>query len=114
VRVAFADPAAEGLNVTVNGTLVPAAIVTGSDNPLTLNCELLEFAAVTVTLAPVALRLPEAVVLVPATALPSPSVPGLTASCPSPEPVDPEDPDDPEDPFEPEPDEDEEPALLTP
>ena len=106
MRVALAAPAAAGLKVTVNGMLFPASIVTGRLNPLTLNWELLEFAAVIVTLDPLALRLAEAVVLVPETALPSASVLGVTASCPSPEPVEPVEPDDPEEP--------EEPPLLTP
>jgi siroheme synthase len=92
VSVAVAAPAADGLKVTVNGTLRPALIVTGSDNPLTLNCELLEFAAVTVTFAPAALRLADAVPLSPATTLPNERVLGPTASCPSAE--DPEELDD--------------------
>jgi hypothetical protein len=104
--VAFADPAADGLKVTVNGTLWPALMVAGSDSPLTLNCELLEFAAVTVTLEPVAFRLADAVPLPPATTLPKESVLGLTASCPSPE--------EPEDPVEPLELADPEPPLLTP
>ena len=99
--------------------------MTGSDSPLTLNSELLELAAVTVTLAPVAVRLPDPVALSPATTLPSVSVAGETPSWASPdepEPDDPEpddpDPDEPE-PEDPEPEEpldpdDPEPPLLTP
>jgi hypothetical protein len=83
VSVALTAPVTRGLNVTVNGTLWPAGIVTGSDNPPTLNTVLLEFAAVTVTLAPLATRLPDAVPLVPTTTLPRPSVVGLTVSCPA-------------------------------
>ena len=52
VSVAVTAPAVVGLNVTVNGTLCPAGMVTGSDSPPTLNTELFEVAAVTVTLAP--------------------------------------------------------------
>ena len=76
------DPVAVGLNVTVKGTLCPAGTVIGSDRPLTLNAELLVLAAVMVTLAPVALRLPDAVPLFPTTTLPTFSVDGVTESCP--------------------------------
>jgi hypothetical protein len=47
-----------GANVTVNGTLVPGGIVTGRVIPPTLKTELLELAADTVTLEPLALRVP--------------------------------------------------------
>jgi SpoU rRNA methylase family enzyme len=67
----------------VNGTLLPAAIVTGNDKPPTLNTELFELAAVTVTLAPLAVKLPDAVPLVPTTTLPKARVVGLTVSCPT-------------------------------
>lgn len=80
-NVALTVAAVCGLKVIVNGTLCPDAIVTGSDNPPTLNTELLVVAAVTVTLPPLALRLPDAVPLVPTTTLPSPNVPGETLSC---------------------------------
>ena len=56
--------------------------MTGRVSPLITNCELLELAAVTVTLAPVALRVPEPVPLVPTTTLPRLSVVGLTLSVP--------------------------------
>jgi len=72
-----------GLNVTVNDTLLPAGIVTGNDKPPTLNTELFELAAVTVTLAPLAVKLPDAVPLVPTTTLPKARVVGLTVSCPT-------------------------------
>ena len=85
VSVALAAPAVEGLKVTVNGTLLPAAIVTGRDNPLTLNCELFEVAAVTVTSAPLALKLADPVPLAPVDTLPIVSAFGVTASCPVPE-----------------------------
>lgn len=62
--------------------LWPARIVTGSDRPPTLNTELFEVASVTVTLVPLAVRLPEAIPLFPVTTLPRPSVVGETANCP--------------------------------
>ena len=57
-------------------------MVTGSESPPTLNTELVVFAAETVTLAPLAVRLPDAVPLVPTTTLPKSSLAGLTTSCP--------------------------------
>ncbi len=83
VNVALADPTAVGLNVIVKGTLCPAGIVTGSESPLTVNAELFVLAAVTVTLAPLALKLPEAVPLEPSTTLPAASVEGEMLSCPA-------------------------------
>ena len=116
VSVALAEPATEGLNVTVKGRLSPALMVTGSEIPLTLNCELLESAAVTVTLPPVALRVPKAVPLPPATTLPSGRVGGLTLSWVSPDGPEPPDPPVPPVPPEPEPPEPEppDPAELEP
>ena len=83
VSVAFAAPDTCGLKVTINEALCPAGIVTGSERPPTLNTELLELAAVTVTFAPLAVRLPDAVPLVPTTTLPRPRVVGETVSCPA-------------------------------
>ena len=84
VRVALAAPVVAGLKVTVNGTLSPAGMVTGNERPLTLNTDSsLVLAAVTVTLAPLAVSVPDAVPLVPTTTLPTPRVVGLTASCPA-------------------------------
>src|SRR5579863_6434206 len=83
VKVALAAPAVCGLNVIVKGTLWPAATVTGRGSPPTLKTELLVLAAVTVTLAPVALNVPEAVPLVPSTTLPTPSVVGETFNWPT-------------------------------
>jgi len=54
--------------------------VTGNDKPLTLNTELFELAAVTVTFAPLAVSLPDAVPLAPTT-LSIPKVFGKTVSC---------------------------------
>jgi hypothetical protein len=45
-------------------------MITGSDKPLMEKCELFVVATVTVTFAPAALRVPEAVPLAPATTLP--------------------------------------------
>ena len=58
------------------------AIVAGNERPPTLNTELFEVAAETVTLPPLAVRVPDAVPLVPTTTLPRASVAGVTASCP--------------------------------
>ena len=83
VSVALADPTAVGLKVIVKGTLCPAAIVTGSESPLIVNAELVILVAETVTLAPLADRLPEAVPLEPSTTLPTASVEGEMLSCPA-------------------------------
>ena len=80
LSVALALPATCGLKVTENGTLWPAAIVVGSDSPPTVNVVLLEVAPVRVTVPPLAVRVPEAVALDPATTLPSPRVAGVTLS----------------------------------
>ena len=58
-------------------------MVTGSERPPMLNAELLELAAVTVTLVLLAVRLPDAVPLVPTTTLPKPRVVGVIVSCPA-------------------------------
>ena len=83
VSVALTVPLTMGLKVMVKGTLWPAAMVTGSDSPPTLNTELLLLAAVTVTLAPLAVIVPDAVPLWPTTTLPRPRVAGLTPSVPA-------------------------------
>src|SRR5579871_3452421 len=80
VKVALRAPAAVGLNVIVYGRLCPAAIVTGSEIPPRVNAEFVVLAAVTVTLAPVAERFPEAVPLVPTTTLPMLRVAGEAPS----------------------------------
>jgi len=80
VSVALADPVTVGLKVTVNEAFWPAGIVTGSDSPLTTNTESFVLAAVTVTLAPLAVRVPDAVPLLPTTTLPKGSVVGVTLS----------------------------------
>lgn len=83
VSVAVAEPVTEGLNVTVNDADWPAAIVTGTESPLTTKAALFDVAPVTVTLAPVALKLPVAVPLLPTTTLPTARVLGDTPSCPT-------------------------------
>ena len=82
VSVALAVPATSGLKVTVNEAFWPAGMVSGNERPPTLNTELFVVAAVTVTLAPVAVRVPVAVPLVPTTTLPRSRVVGVTVSCP--------------------------------
>lgn len=71
VRVAFTVPEVVGLNVTLNAELEPAGIVTGSVSPPMLNtAESFVAAEVTVTLPPLALSVPDALALLPTTALP--------------------------------------------
>ena len=72
-----------GTESNVEWNVLAAAMVTGSDNPPTLKTELFVVAPVTVTLAPVAVRLPDAVALEPSTTLPNGRVPGLTDNCPT-------------------------------
>ena len=66
--------------MTVNGTLSPAAIVVGSDNPPIVKVVLFDVAPVSVTLPPLAVSVPDAVALDPATTLPNPRVAGVTLS----------------------------------
>jgi hypothetical protein len=82
VRVPLAAPVAVGLKVTVNEALCPAGIVTGRDKPLMLNTALDELAAVTVTLAPLAVRVPDPVPVSPTWTLPRARAVGATVSCP--------------------------------
>lgn len=83
LRVALSAPVDCGLKVTVNGTLLPAAMVTGSDSPLTEKAALLELTAVTVTDAPLAVKLPDPVPLLPTTTFPTPRLLGETLSWPT-------------------------------
>jgi hypothetical protein len=83
LSVADAAPVVCGVKVTENEVLWPAGMVTGSDSPPTLKTELLELTAETVTLAPLAVRLPDADPLVPTITLPTLKVDGLTLSCPT-------------------------------
>jgi hypothetical protein len=57
-------------------------MIRGSDKPLIAKRELLELAAVTVTFAPVAVRLPEAVPLLPVNTLPTATGAGVALSVP--------------------------------
>ena len=83
VSVALTVPLTMGLKVMVKGTLWPAGMVNGRESPPTLKTELLLLAAVTVTLAPLAVIVPDAVPLWPTTTLPKPRVVGLTPSVPT-------------------------------
>lgn len=83
MRVPLAAPVAVGMKFTVNGTLLPAAIVTGSESPLIVNTALFKLPAETVTLAPLAVSVPEADPLVPTTTLPTAMVVGLTLRVPT-------------------------------
>src|ERR1700733_837045 len=83
VSVALAVPVVCGLKVTLNAALCPAWIVIGSEIPLRSNCELLLLAAVMVTFAPLAVRLPEAEPLAPTATLPKFNDVGFTANWPS-------------------------------
>lgn len=80
VSVAVAAPAVVGLKVMVKFVLCPALIVCGSENPLIVKAELFVLAAVTVTLAPLAVSVPVAVPLEPTVTLPRGSVVGDTFS----------------------------------
>ena len=83
VSVALATPVVVGLKVTINETLCPAGMVTGSVSPPTENTELFVLAAVTVTLEPLAVSIPDELPLLPTSTLPRFMVVGLTESCPT-------------------------------
>lgn len=83
VSVALAAPVAVGSNETVNGTLCPAVMVTGKDNPLMVKTELLLVAADTVTLAPLAVRVPVPVPLLPTCTFPMAIVAGVAVRVPA-------------------------------
>jgi hypothetical protein len=82
VNVPLSEPMVSGLNVTVYEAVFPAAIVTGKESPPTVKRELLLVAAITVTLAPIALRLPAADPVLPTVTFPTATVVGVTLSCP--------------------------------
>src|SRR5438270_1234626 len=63
--------------------LFPAAMVPGKDNPLITKRELFEVAPVTVTFAPLAVRVPDPAPLDPTTTLPTATGTGETLSCPA-------------------------------
>ena len=81
--LADAVPLACGMNVKVNGVLWPAAMVKGKESPLRTNSEEVTVAEETVTLDPVALRVPVRCLLVPTTMLPKSIVAGVRASWPA-------------------------------
>ncbi len=83
VRVALAAPVVSGLKVMVKLALCPAGIVWGSEKPPIVKTELFVLAPVTVTVAPLAVKLPVAVPLDPTITLPSGRVLGDTVSCPT-------------------------------
>ena len=83
VNDAVAEPGTNGLKVIENDVLWPAGTVSGNESPPMLNTESFVVAPVTVTSAPVAVRVPDAVPLEPTTTLPRFNVLGLTVSCPA-------------------------------
>ena len=87
LRLADAEPEACGAKVTVNGAEFPAAMVSGSEIPLSANSGLLKLADDKVTLAPVAVSVPLFAKLVPTVTLPKPRLVGARASCPGAIPV---------------------------
>jgi hypothetical protein len=90
VRVPLAVPETVGPNVTVNEVLSPAAIVVGRVRPVIVKLELFVLAPLTVTLAPLAVRVPLAEALLETTTLPKLKPVGVTASCPAATAPDPE------------------------
>ncbi len=82
VMLSEAAPLTWGVNVTVKGTLWPAARFKGSGSPLSVNSKLCRLAELTVTLVPVALRVAVKLALLPTTTLPKFKVAGLTPNCP--------------------------------
>ena len=88
-RLAEAVPEACGEKMTLNEAVLPAAMVRGSEIPLTLNSELFPPIDETVTGALLALSVPVCEKVLPTVTLPKLMVAGLTASCPgaTPEPV---------------------------
>jgi len=78
--LAVSVPLAWGVKVKANDAVWPAASVNGNDTPLRVNSELLDVAEETVTLEPVALRVPVKLVLAPTTMLPKSKVVGVTTN----------------------------------
>jgi hypothetical protein len=83
VSAAVCAPVVAGLKVTVKDALWPAAIVSGSESPLTVKVALFDTAEFTVTLLPLALKVPVAVPLLPSATLPTAIVVGVTDSWPA-------------------------------
>lgn len=86
-NTAATDPLVCGEKMTLNGTVCPAAIVSGRLNPLKANSELLLVTAETVRLPPLAVMLLDKVALFPTVTLPKFKLPGATPSCPRDVPV---------------------------
>ena len=82
VRLALVAPLAFGVKVTVKEADCPAAMIFGNVIPESTNSLLSLLPEVTVTDAPLAVRLPLREVLVFTTTLPKLSVPGETESWP--------------------------------
>ena len=78
-----AEPLACGANFTLKEILCPAASVKGTDNPFTLNSELVEVAEETVTFDPPAVNAAVKLLLVPTGTLPKLIVAGIIVSCPA-------------------------------
>ena len=78
--LAEAAPLDCGVKLMVNDTLLPAAKVTGSERPLTVNSEVLKLAAVTVMLEPLAVREAGKDLVCPTVTLPKFKAPGLIAN----------------------------------
>src|SRR6266496_457097 len=81
--VADAEPAACGVKVRVNAAVCPAAMVRGNAGPVRVNSALLTEAELTITLAPVALRVAVMDLLCPTVTLPKPKLVGLTPNVPT-------------------------------
>jgi len=82
VSAPAAAPPVCGVNPTLTVTLLPAGIVTGKETPSKPNWELLLAAEVTVTGAPVALRIMDCVPVFPTVTLPKFSGAGAIDNCP--------------------------------
>lgn len=87
VKDAELAPLADGVKVTVKGEDWPAAIVVGSEIPESANSPLLRLAEVTVTDAPLAIRLPFSAAFEPTTTFPKLRLVGDTANWPAAVPV---------------------------
>jgi len=80
--VVAATPELLGVKVRVKGTLCPVAIVSGSAIPRRENSESVTPTDDNVTVDPVAVRVPDCVLLVPTVTFPKSVARGVTASCP--------------------------------
>lgn len=85
--IAEAEPLPCGVKVRVKVAVCPAAIVIGSEGPASWNSALFTEAAVTMTLAPVALSVAVIFLLWPTVTLPNPKLVGATPNVPTAVPV---------------------------